>query len=179
VLDACGKDIILIETVGAGQDEVEVASMAETTVVVLTPGSGDDVQAMKAGMMEVADIVVVNKADLPGAEGVISQVRAALNLASRGRLDTPVIESVAPKGTGIPELADAIEAHRRNLETSGEMDNLRVQRARRQVLLIVRQLLMDEILLEAKDGRLDALAEDVASRELDPYSAAKRLITDE
>jgi LAO/AO transport system kinase len=179
VLDACGKDIILIETVGAGQDEVEVASMAETTVVVLTPGSGDDVQAMKAGMMEVADIVVVNKADLPGAEGVISQVRAALNLASRGRLDTPVIESVAPRGTGIPELADAIEAHRRNLETSGEMDSLRVQRARRQVLLIVRQLLMDEILLEAKDGRLDALAEDVASREIDPYSAAKRLITDE
>jgi LAO/AO transport system kinase len=179
VLDACGKDIILIETVGAGQDEVEVASMAETTVVVLTPGSGDDVQAMKAGMMEVADILVVNKADLPGAEGILAQVRAALNLASRGRLDTPIIETVAPRGTGIPKLADAIEAHRRNLETSGEMDRLRVERARRQVLMIVRQLLMDEIVREAQDGRLDALAEDVASRELDPYSAAKKLIANE
>ena len=153
VLDACGKDIILIETVGAGQDEVEVASMAETTVVVLTPGSGDDVQAMKAGMMEVADVLVVNKADLPGAEGTVAQVKAALNLASRGRIDTPVIETVAPRGTGVPELADAIEAHRRNLETSGEMDRLRVERARRQVLVIVRQLLMEEIVREAQDGR--------------------------
>jgi len=156
-----------------------VASMAETTVVVLTPGGGDDVQAMKAGMMEVADILVVNKSDLPGAESIMAQVRAAMNLASRGRLDTPLIETIATRGSGVVELADAIEAHRRNLETSGEMDRLRLERARRQVLMTARQLLMDEIMREAQDGRLDALAEEVASREIDPYSAAKLLIAGE
>ena len=99
VLDAAGKELVLIETVGAGQDEVEVASTAETTVVVLTPGGGDGVQAMKAGIMEVADILVVNKADLPGADAVVSQLQAMTAMDARGGPGTPVLETVATEAT--------------------------------------------------------------------------------
>lgn len=177
VLDAAGKDIVLVETVGAGQDEVEVASAADTTVVVLTPGAGDEVQAMKAGIMEVADLLVVNKADLPGADALVAQLQAMTAMASRGRLDTPVLRTVAPKGTGVPELADAIAAHRTKLETSGDLDRLRLERARRQLLALARQELLAAVLRAAeRDGRLDALVRSVAHRELDPYTAARQLI---
>ncbi len=177
VLDACAKDVVLIETVGAGQDEVEVASMADTTVVVLTPGAGDDVQAMKAGMMEVADVLVVNKADLPGAESVVALLRAMITPASRGRLDVPVIETVATKGTGVGELADSIEAHRNRLEQSGQLEGLRRERARRQVLALARQQLLETVLRATdREGRFQDLVESVLRRELDPYSAARALI---
>jgi LAO/AO transport system kinase len=125
LLDAAGKEVVFIETVGAGQDEVEVASATETTVVVLTPAGGDEVQAMKAGVMEVADILVVNKADLPGADALMTQLQAVTTIASRGRLDTPALRTVATKGDGIVELAEAIEEHRRKLETSGELERRR------------------------------------------------------
>src|SRR3990172_9983800 len=103
VLDAAGKQLLIVETVGAGQDEVAVASTADTTVVVLTPAGGDDVQAMKAGIMEVADVLVVNKADLPGADGLVSQLQALTTMASRGRLETPIVRTVATKGEGVAE----------------------------------------------------------------------------
>ena len=177
VLDAAGKDVIVVETVGAGQDEVEVASTAETTVVVLTPASGDEVQAMKAGIMEVADILVVNKADLPGADALMGQLTAMTAMASRGRLDTPVLRTIATKGEGVLELAEAIEEHRRKLEASGELEQLRLERARRQVLALVRHLLLDQVLRATeRDGRLDGVVRSVAQRELDPYAAAQRLI---
>ncbi|MGB2710591.1 MAG: methylmalonyl Co-A mutase-associated GTPase MeaB, partial [Conexibacter sp.] len=142
VLDGAGKDIVLIETVGAGQDEVEVASTAETTVVVLTPAGGDDVQAMKAGIMEVADILVVNKADLPNADGFIGQLRAITNAVSRGKLEVPVLATVATKSEGVVELASAIEEHRTKLAASGELERQRLERARRQLLALARAELL-------------------------------------
>ncbi len=177
VLDAAAKEVILVETVGAGQDEVEVASAAETTVVVLTPAGGDEVQAMKAGIMEVADILVVNKADLPGAEALTAQLQALITLVSRGRLETPILRTVATKGDGTGELADVIEEHREKLETSGELERQRLERARRQVLALARHQLLEEVLRATeRDGRLEELVRSVAQRELDPYAAAHRLI---
>jgi LAO/AO transport system kinase len=177
VLDAAGKDVIVVETVGAGQDEVEVASTAETTIVVLTPASGDEVQAMKAGIMEVADILVVNKADLPSADGLMAQLQAMTTMASRGRLETPVLRTIATRGEGVIELAEAIEEHRRKIEASGQLERLRLERARRQVLALVRHQLVDQVLRATeRDGRLDDVVRSVARRELDPYAAAQRLI---
>ena len=177
VLDAAGKDAVIIETVGAGQDEVEIASAAETTVLVLTPAGGDDVQAMKAGIMEVADILVVNKADLAGAEIAMAQLQALVSMASRGRLETPILATVATKGEGVAELADAIEEHRRRLEASGELEQHRLERARRQVLALARhRLLADVLATTERDGRLDGLVRSVARRELDPSTAAQQLI---
>ena len=177
VLDAAGKELVLIETVGAGQDEVEVASTAETTVVVLTPGGGDGVQAMKAGIMEVADILVVNKADLPGVDAVVSQLQAMTAMDARGGPATPVLETVATKGDGVAELADAIEEHRRQQEASGELEEQRLERARRQVLALARhELLAGVVRATERDGRLEELVRSVARRELDPYAAAQRLI---
>jgi LAO/AO transport system kinase len=177
VLDAAGKDVVVVETVGAGQDEVEVASAAETTVLVLTPAAGDDVQAMKAGVMEVADLLVVNKADLPGADAVAAQLTAVASQASRGRPEVPILRTIATKGTGIAELADAIEEHRRRLQTSGDLERLRLDRARRQLLALARQQLLAAVLRASeRDGRLDALVRAVAARELDPHAAARRLI---
>lgn len=177
VLDAAGKDIVLIETVGAGQDEVEVASVAETTVVVLTPAAGDEVQAMKAGIMEVADILVVNKADLPNADGLIAQLRALTNAASRGRLEVPVLATVATKNRGVAELADAIDEHRAKLAASGELERQRLERARAHLLALARGALLERVLRAAEsDGRLEGLVRAVAARELDPHTAAQRLI---
>ncbi len=177
VLDAAGKELVLIETVGAGQDEVEVASTAETTVVVLTPGGGDGVQAMKAGIMEVADILVVNKADLPGVDAVVSQLQAMTAMDARGGPATPVVETVATKGDGVAELADAIEEHRRQEEASGGLEEQRLERARRQVLALARhELLAGVVRATERDGRLEELVASVARRELDPYAAAQRLI---
>lgn len=177
VLDAAGNDVVLVETVGAGQDEVEVASATETTVVVLTPAGGDDVQAMKAGIMEVADILVVNKADLAGAEIAMAQLQALVSMASRGRLETPILGTVATKGEGVTELSDAIEEHRRRLEASGELEQHRLERARRQVLALARRRLLAGVLAATeRDGRLDELVRSVARRELDPSAAAQQLI---
>jgi LAO/AO transport system kinase len=178
VLDAAGKDLIFVETVGAGQDEVEVASAAETTVLVLTPATGDDVQAMKAGIMEVADVLVVNKADLPGADALVGQLQAMTAHASRGRLEVPIVRTVATKATGAVELADAIEQHHSKLAASGELEQLRVERALRQLLAAARQRLLAELLeTNKRDGRLESLVRAVAARELDPYEAAQRLVT--
>lgn len=179
VLDAFGKDLILVETVGAGQDEVEIAGTAETTVVVFTPASGDDVQAMKAGIMEVADILVVNKADLPGADALLSQLQAATTAASRGRLEVPVLATVASKRQGIAELAGAIDEHRERLEHTGRREEQRADRARRHLLAIVRESLLDAALAgPLADGTLEELIQRVASRDLDPYAAAARLLGD-
>ena len=155
---------------------MEVASTAETTVVVLTPGGGDGVQAMKAGIMEVADILVVNKADLPGADLVVSQLQAMTAMDARGGPATPVVETVAIKGDGVAELADAIEEHRRQQEASGELEEQRLERARRQVLALARhELLAGVVRATERDGRLEELVRSVARRELDPYAAAQRL----
>lgn len=176
VLDAAGKDVVLIETVGAGQDEVAVAGAALTTVVVMTPGMGDEVQAMKAGIMEIADILAVNKADLPGVEALVSQL-AAVIASAPGSRETPIIRTVATHEQGIGELTDAIDWHQRYMEESGEMARRRLAEARQQVLAAARHRLLAG-LIEAteRDGRLDELVRAVAERTLDPHTAAQNLI---
>jgi LAO/AO transport system kinase len=174
-LDAFGKDVVIVETVGAGQDEVEVAMMADTTVVVLTPGSGDDVQAMKAGIMEIADILVVNKCDLPNADLLYRQLQSIVD-AAHGERRTPIVRTASGLNEGIGDLADALEEHRNWISSEGRREAHRKAQARHQVLALARQRMIERIVREHTDGALDGIVERVASRQLDPHSAADELI---
>jgi LAO/AO transport system kinase len=177
-LDAFGKDVVLVETVGAGQDEVDVAAMADTTIVVVTPGTGDDVQAMKAGIMEIADILVVNKSDLPNADLLARQLASIVD-ANHGERRTPILKTAGGLGEGITELADAIAEHGAYIEKGGVRERHRIEQARHQLVGIARQRLIDALVARAAaDGTLDTLVGAVARRELDPHTAADRLIED-
>jgi LAO/AO transport system kinase len=176
VLDAAGKDMVLIETVGAGQDEVEIARTAQTTCLVLTPGTGDDIQTMKAGIMEIADILVVNKADLAGTDQVLSQLRAMLSYAEHGDWIIPIVRVVANREEGIGELLDHIDEHRAYLESSGRLVGRRLERSRHQIVESVRAELVRRYLTGDGAGKLEQLAQLVADRELDPHSAAEQII---
>jgi LAO/AO transport system kinase len=176
VLDASGKDIILIETVGAGQDEIEIARTAQTTLLVLTPNTGDDIQAMKAGIMEIADVLVVNKADLPNAEILFSQLKALLSYSEHRAWEIPIVRVVATKGEGIAELADRIEQHGAFLRDSGEGEARARDRARHQIADAVRAEISRRFLLGDGGERLTRLVEQVADRKLDPRSAADEII---
>ncbi len=163
LLDAAGKDVVLIETVGVGQDEVEVARLADVTIVVLMPGMGDDVQAIKAGIMEVADIFVINKADHPGADALERDVNALLSMAAQnGRWTPPVIKVVATEGRGISEVLEAV----RKFQESGERRNRRADLWR----LRLRDMLRERLLERLPAADLEAAAEQVAARRRDPYS---------
>lgn len=175
VMDAFGFDYVIIETVGAGQDEVEIAGTALTTVLVNNPGTGDDIQAMKAGILEIADVLVVNKADHPGADVLVSQLQALLTLSPAGSRRPPVLKTTAVKGEGLAALADAIAEHRAYLETSGELERQRAIDARHQVLSIARAILLERIRQATSEAELEALVQRVAARELDPHSAAEAL----
>jgi LAO/AO transport system kinase len=170
-LDAAGYDPVLVETVGAGQSEVEVARLAETTVVVEAPEMGDEVQAIKAGLLEVADVIVVNKGDRPGADRTARQLRAMLSTAG-GRIERrppPVLVTTATTGDGVAELADAVEAHRSEAREPIEA----LERAANQV----RRALADLASRRASaSARWDDTLRAVADRELDPITAAERLI---
>ncbi len=175
-LDAFGKDVVLVETVGAGQDEVEVAAMADTTVVVLTPGSGDDVQAMKAGIMEIADVLVVNKCDLPNADLLARQLRSIVDAAHTERR-TPIIRTASALNEGIDELIAALDEHRAYIAQPEVQEQNRRLQARHQVLALARQRLIDRVVATHADGgRLDDLVAEVAARRLDPHAAADALI---
>jgi LAO/AO transport system kinase len=181
-LDAFGKDMVLVETVGAGQDEVEVAAMADTTVVVLTPGAGDDVQAMKAGIMEIADVLVVNKSDLPNADLFYRQLNAIYEsfrgprAGTRSDWQVPVLKTSGAEQEGIDALVDALDHHRTYIDAAGEREKHRVEQARHQVLALARQRLIDRLVADhASDGRLDDIVARVAARTLDPHSAADEL----
>jgi len=174
-LEAFGFDYVLIETVGAGQDEVEIAGAALTTVLVNNPGTGDDIQALKAGILEIADILVVNKADHPGADTLASQLRALLALAPVNERRPEIIKTIATSGEGIGELADGIDAHLGYLRTKGLESARRAQNARHQVLAATRTILLERIQSAVSAEELDALVERVAARELDPHTAAEEL----
>jgi LAO/AO transport system kinase len=177
VLDACGKDMVLVETVGAGQDEVEIADTAHTTIVISIPGAGDDMQAIKAGILEIADILVVNKADLPTAEAVYKQLHIFMDLARHEGWEVPIIKTVAHKNEGVPALLETIDKHRAYLQTSGRLEQMRRQRARRQLLAAAQAELMSDLLAAAgANGRLEELTEAIAARQLDPHTAAEQLI---
>ena len=170
-LDAAGYDPVLIETVGAGQSEVEVARLAETTVVVEVPEMGDEIQAIKAGLLEVADVIAVNKGDRPGADRAARQLRAMLSTAG-GRVTRkppPVLMTTATTADGVAALADAIEAHRSQAQTPVE--------ARERAASQVRRALADLAARRAEaSGNWEATLRSVADRELDPLTAAERLL---
>jgi LAO/AO transport system kinase len=175
VMDAAGKEVIIVETVGAGQDEVEIASTAHTTIVVNIPGAGDDVQAIKAGILEIADVLVVNKADLPQADAVFKQLHIYTDLQRNAGWNVPIVKTVAYKDKGIDELMEAIEKHREFLGESGRLDKMLLERGRRQLLATAQSILMDRVLTGA-DALIDELAERIAAREIDPRTAAEQLI---
>lgn len=187
VLDAAGFDLILIETVGAGQVEVEIAGTAHTTLVVEAPGMGDEIQTSKAGILEIADILVVNKADRPGAGRTVQALRLMLQLGGQqphppadpadepAGWPIPVLEAVATEGRGIEKIADQIMAHRRYLETSGEWRKREQERGRQQVERLLQGRLMAQLAASVPQANRDGLLAAVAARELDPYTAVDRL----
>ncbi len=175
VMDAFGFDYVIVETVGAGQDEVEIAGTALTTLLVNNPGTGDDIQALKAGIIEIADVLVVNKADHPGADVLVSQLQALLSLAPAGSRRPPILKTIAFKGEGLPALADAVADHRAWLESSGELERHRASNARHQVLATTRAILLQKIQASTPEAELEALVLRVAGRTLDPHTAAEEL----
>ena len=178
VLDAAGCDPVLVETVGVGQSEVEVAGEADTTVVLLAPGMGDGIQAAKAGILEIGDVFVVNKADRDGADATARELRHMISLApsEQGGWRPPVLKIVATRGSGLPELVDAIGAHREWLESSGTGVLRRRQRARSEIQGIALATLQERFAGLGGDGALHALADEVASGQLDAFTAADRIV---
>jgi LAO/AO transport system kinase len=177
VLDAAGFDVICVETVGVGQAEVEVASLADTTLVIVAPGMGDSVQAAKAGILEIADIFVVNKSDRPGAQEVVRDLRSMLAMAARGEgaWRPPIVSASAASGEGIDELVTQLDRHWSWLAESGERDRRRLIRAREEVSAIAVAEMRRRVSGLPGQSRLDELAAQVASGKLDPYSAADEL----
>jgi LAO/AO transport system kinase len=176
VLDAAGFDLILIETVGVGQDEVDIARTADTTAVVLVPGLGDDIQAIKAGILEIADVFVVNKAERDGADRAVAELSMMLDFAPHEAWRPPIVKTSAPQAAGVPELVQALEAHGRFLEESGEAAARRAGRARSRLLALLEGRFRRAV--EARAPEPDGLEEavrSVAARAEDPYAAADRL----
>lgn len=178
VLDAAGCDVILVETVGVGQSEVEIAGLADTTLVLLAPGMGDGIQAAKAGILEIGDIYVINKADRDGADQVRRDLRSMLALGQRpeGAWRPPIVKTIAQKGEGVDEVVAAIDQHRDHLESSGEMGRRRVRRARDEIEAIAVTALRARWGNVGGRDDLDALAEAVVAGTKDPYTAADELV---
>ena len=178
VFDAMGYDVILIETVGVGQDEVEIAQFAHSTAVVSLPGMGDDIQAMKAGLLEIGDIFVVNKADLPGAEEVVEQLRAMLEMGNRSQDDwlPPVLKTVAVKDRGIVELFDAFWQHRQFLRDSGAFAEHNYNWEFQFFRQLVMEMAADRIFNAVQDSPAYLeLCDNLKNRKIDPFSAAEIL----
>lgn len=206
VLDAAGYDVILVETVGAGQAEVDIARMAHTTVVVEAPGMGDDIQSIKAGILEVADLLVVNKTDRPGAANTVKALRLMLQMGRRRRghsdqrekvrqdeagpgasdkdgrhrpgWEVNVYETVATDGTGVPAVADAIESHRRYLRESGQWLEREKSRSRQEIRQLLQAHLLERLEMQVPAAEWDRLVASVAAREVDPYSAVSNLFAE-
>jgi LAO/AO transport system kinase len=180
VLDAAGCDVILVETVGVGQSEVEIAGLADTTLVLLAPGMGDGIQAAKAGILEIGDIYVVNKADRDGADEVRRDLRSMLALAERpdDAWRPPIVKTVAAKAQGLDEVAREIARHHAWLESSGELAARRTRRARDEVEAIAVTALRERWGDVHGRSELDGLAAAVAAGDTDPYSAADDLLAD-
>ena len=177
LLDAAGKEIILIETVGVGQDEVDIVKLADVTAVLLVPGMGDDVQTLKAGIMEIGDLFIINKADRPGAERLEQEVKAMLSLATPRDWDPKVLKTVATEGTGVPEVAAALEAYHQHYEASARRPEKNAARWRARLVELLRDRLMDVVAGEAVgDARLEEFAARVARRETDPYTVVNEIL---
>ncbi|MCC3651617.1 MULTISPECIES: methylmalonyl Co-A mutase-associated GTPase MeaB [Streptomyces] len=179
VLDAAGCDVVLVETVGVGQSEVEIASQADTSVVLLAPGMGDGIQAAKAGILEIGDVYVVNKADRDGADATARELNHMLGLGearSPGDWRPPIVKTVAARGEGVDEVVEALEKHRAWMEERGALTERRRARAAHEVETIAVTALRERIGDLRGDRRLGALAERIVDGTLDPYTAADELV---
>jgi LAO/AO transport system kinase len=180
VMDALGMDFIIIETVGVGQDEVDIVKEAHTTCVVMVPGLGDDIQAIKAGILEIGDIFVVNKADREGAERTARDLGTMLEMrnAPEGSWNPQVMKTEAQRGTGIEELAEEIMAHRNFFLSSGAINDFLRERSRRHFMGILRDTLLKKALLFiGEHDSLDGLLTDMSEHRIDPYSAVEEIVT--
>ena len=179
LLDAFGKDFVIVETVGTGQAEVDIVDAAHTSIVVVTPGMGDEIQAIKAGILEIADIFVVNKADLENVDATVMALQMMLDLSDKdeGGWRPPIIKTVATRGDGVRELLDAIERHRTYICETNRMEKMHYERSKMRVLEIVRNKLMDKLVSElGSSGELDRIVRCVVERKMDPYSAAEEML---
>jgi len=177
VLDASGRDMVMIETVGVGQDEVDIVRVADITIVILVPGMGDDVQSIKAGIMEIADIFVINKSDHEGAERVEREIRALQSLAMRGDNWTPpIVKTVATTATGISDLAASVTAYEQHMGKSRLLSRRRVQNWEARLLEMLRDTLLEKARATMADGELSRLASEIAEHKRDPYSVVEELV---
>jgi LAO/AO transport system kinase len=180
ILDAAGFDVVLIETVGAGQSEVEIARTAHSTVVIEAPGLGDDVQALKAGLLEIADVLVVNKSDRPEAARTVRALKATLALGRNSNPENgwepPILQTVALDGTGVPELLAAVAAHRSYLEKSGSWAQRERSRARANLTRVLERELIDQLVQQVGPDALERWVNRIVAREADVYAAAQALI---
>jgi LAO/AO transport system kinase len=177
LMDASGKDDVLLETVGVGQGEVDVVDHADTIVLALMPGSGDSIQALKAGVMEIPDVIVVNKSEHPLAETMVREVRAVLSLGPQRDWRVPVVRTEAAKGEGIAELLESIDAHRRHIEETGSLEERRARNLRAEVLGLAAVRLRRRLEeLAASDPEWEGLLESVVRRQTDPATAARKLL---
>ena len=177
VMDAAGFDDVLLETVGVGQAEIDIVDHADTVVLALMPGSGDSIQALKAGVMEIPDVIVVNKAEHPLTDTMVREVRTALSLGPTGDWKVPIIKTVASEGRGIAELLEAIEAHRAHVEETGTLQQRRARNLRNEVLGLAAARMRRELEQRiAEDPEVAALLESVVRRETDPATAAASLL---
>jgi LAO/AO transport system kinase len=177
VMDASGKDDVLLETVGVGQAEIDVVDHADTIVLALMPGSGDSIQALKAGVMEIPDVIVINKADHPLTDTMEREVRTVLSLGARGSWNVPVLRTEAARGEGVTELLSKIDEHRRHIEAEGTLQERRARNLRNEVLGLAAARLRRDLETRAEgDSEVAELLERVVRRETDPASAARELL---
>src|SRR5438105_7893078 len=178
LMDASGRDVILLETVGVGQAEVDIIDHADTVVLVLMPGSGDSIQALKAGVMEIPDVIVVNKADHPLTDTMVREIKSVLALGPKGGWEVPIVRTEAVRGEGIEELLEKLAEHRAHIEAEGALSERRRRHLMNEVLAIATFRMRRE--LEAavrEDPEVQEMLDRVVSRELDPASAAVRILT--
>lgn len=180
ILDAFGKDVIFIETVGVGQSEVDIVKMADTTIVVMVPGLGDDIQAIKAGILEIGDVFAINKADRDGADRLNIELEAMLDLSQeRTGWRPPIKRTVASQSEGIRELVATISEHIAFVNQSGELEKRRTQRTRNEMLALLQEAVSRQILNRTNaDGQFDALVKTVEHREKDPYEVVEKILRD-
>ena len=179
VLDASGRDVVMIETVGVGQDEVDIVRLAGVTVVILVPGMGDDVQTIKAGIMEIADIFVINKSDHTGAERVEREIRAMQSLASRHTKNywtPPIVKTVASDGTGTLELADAISSYEAYLKTENLALQKDVENWQGRLIEMLRDAMLEKARAQLGSGSLERYAAEIAEHKRDPYSLVEEIM---
>jgi LAO/AO transport system kinase len=177
LMDASGKEIVLLETVGVGQAEVDIIDHADTVILALMPGSGDSIQALKAGVMEIPDIIVVNKSDHPLTDTMVREIRGVLSLGPKQSWRVPIVKTEASRGEGVEELVETIEKHRAHIEEEGTLEERRARNLMNEVMELaavrLRRKLEDSL---REDESVQEMLQQVVRRELDPASAAAKLL---